>query len=533
LLLSRVGDITGAVFRTIPEMVARQAETLGDRQAIVDGSTTLSFADLAERVDEAARALIASGIASGDRVAIWAPNMWEWIVCALAIHSAGGVMVPINTRYKGIEAAYLLDKSRAKALFTVTGFLGVDYLALLRGADTELPELTQIIVLRGKAPDGTVSYETFLTRASEVSATAAQERGATVGPDHPADILFTSGTTGKPKGAMCTHQQNLRVYGQWSSIIGLRESDRYLVVLPFFHSFGYKAGWFSALMRGATIFPEPVFDVDVVLRRIQEDAITMLPGPPALYQSILLHPKRANFDMSSLRLAVTGAAAIPVELIHRMKDELGFETVITAYGLTESCGVVTMCRLDDDAETIATTSGRAIPEVEVRIIDPEGNSVPPNEPGEIVVRGYNVMKGYFDAPEETKKAIDEEGWLHTGDIGTLDERGYIKITDRLKDMFIVGGFNAYPAEIENTLLQMPGVGEVAVIGVPDGRLGEVGMAFVVPAPGQSLAPDAIIAWSRENMANFKVPRRVELLDALPRNATGKVLKFELRERANG
>jgi acyl-CoA synthetase (AMP-forming)/AMP-acid ligase II len=216
-----------------------------------------------------------------------------------------------------------------------------------------------------------------------------------------------------------------------------------------------------------------------------------------------------------------------------MKDELGFDTVITAYGLTESCGVVTMCRLDDDPETIATTSGRAIPDVEVRIIDREGSPVPANQPGEIVVRGYNVMKGYFDAGDETKKAIDEEGWLHTGDIGTMDERGYVKITDRLKDMFIVGGFNAYPAEIENTLLQMPGMGEVAVIGVPDERLGEVGMAFVVPAPGQALAADAVISWSRKNMANFKVPRRVSVVEALPRNATGKVMKFELRELANG
>jgi acyl-CoA synthetase (AMP-forming)/AMP-acid ligase II len=527
----RVGDITGAVFETIPDMVAQQARVLGDRQAIVDGPTSLTFAELAERVDESALALIAGGIQKGDRVAIWAPNMWEWIVCALAIHSVGAVMVPVNTRYKGIEAAYLLEKSRAKALFTVTGFLDVDYVALLRGTDVELPELVQIIVLRGDAPEGTLSYREFLASASEVSPTAAKERAASVDPDDVADVLFTSGTTGKPKGAMCTHSQNLRVFDQWSSIVGLREGDRYLVVLPFFHSFGYKAGWFSALMRGATVFPEPVFDVDVVLRRVQADAITMLPGPPALYQSLLLHADRAQFDISSLRLAVTGGAAIPVELIQRMKDDLGFETVITAYGLTESCGVVTMCRLDDDAETIATTSGRAIPDVEVRIIDSEGNPVPANEPGEIVVRGYNVMKGYLDAAEETRKTIDPDGWLHTGDIGTMDERGYIKITDRLKDMFIVGGFNAYPAEIENTLLQMPGVGEVAVIGVPDERLGEVGMAFVVPAPGQSLASGAVIAWSRENMANFKVPRRVEVLDALPRNATGKVVKFELRERA--
>ncbi len=532
LIPSEVADITGAVFRTIPEMVALQAQRLADLPAVVDGPLTLSFADLERRVDESARALIAIGIEQGDRVAIWAPNMWEWIVSALAIHTVGGVMVPVNTRYKGIEAAYLLEKSRAKALFTVTGFLEVDYVSLLRDADVELPELGHIIVLRGDAPEGTLSHAELLAHASEVSETAARERASVIDPDDLADVLFTSGTTGKPKGAMCTHEQNLRVFDQWSSIVGLREGDRYLIVLPFFHSFGYKAGWLSALMRGATVFPEAVFDVGVVLRRVQEDAITMLPGPPALYQSILLHPDRASFDISSLRLAVTGAAAIPVELIHRMKEELGFDTVITAYGLTESCGVVTMCRVDDDAETIATTSGRAIPDVEVAIVDQEGNELPAGEPGEIVVRGYNVMKGYFDAPEETDKAIDEEGWLHTGDIGTLDERGYIKITDRLKDMFIVGGFNAYPAEIENTLLKMPGIAEAAVIGVPDERLGEVGMAFVVAAPGETLTPEAVVAWSRDNMANFKVPRRVEILEALPRNATGKVIKFELRERAN-
>lgn len=519
--------------RTIPELVAQQAASLGDTDAIVDGDTTISFAGLAEQVEEAARALIAMGVQRGDRIAIWAPNMWEWIVVALAANTVGGVMVPVNTRYKGIEAAYLLEKSGAKALFTVTGFLDVDYVALLRSSGAKLPNLKDIVVLRGNASEGTLTYQDFLARAAATPANDVGQRSAEIEPDDVADILFTSGTTGKPKGAMCTHAQNLRVFDTWSGLVGLRKGDRYLIVLPFFHSFGYKAGWFSALMRGATSFPEPIFDVDVVLKRVQQDRITMLPGPPSLYQSLLLHPERANFDISSLRLAVTGAASIPVELIHRMKDDLRFDTIITAYGLTESSGVVTMCRLDDDPETIATTSGRAIPDVEVRIIDAEGNPMPPNEPGEIVVRGYNVMKGYFDAEEETREAIDADGWLHTGDIGTLDERGYIRITDRLKDMFIVGGFNAYPAEIENTLLNMPGIGEVAVIGVPDERLGEVGMAFIVSAPGESITAEQVIAWSRENMANFKVPRRVEVLDALPRNATGKVVKFELRERAHG
>ncbi|MEZ4287847.1 MAG: AMP-binding protein [Polyangiales bacterium] len=325
----------------------------------------------------------------------------------------------------------------------------------------------------------------------------------------------------------------MRAFADWSHIVGLERGDRYLIVMPFFHSFGYKAGWLSALMQGATIFPEPVFDVNVVLRRIEDDRITMLPGPPALYQSILMHPERKRFDISSLRLSATGAASIPVELIRQMKDELGFDKVVTAYGLTECCGVVTMCRPDDDAETIATTSGRAIPDVEVRIVGPEGKTMPPNEPGEIVARGYNVMKGYFDAPEATAEAIDADGWFHTGDVGMLDERGNIKITDRMKDMFIVGGFNAYPAEIENTLLNMDGVGEVAVIGVPDERLGEVGMAFIVPRPNRTITETEVVAWCRENMANFKVPRKVAIVDALPRNATGKVLKFELRKQMNG
>ncbi len=527
---SQRGDLK---FGTIPNLVTTRAKDFGDRPAIIDGEMTISFADLAGRVQGAAKSLIALDVAPGDRIAIWAPNMWEWIIAALAIHSVGGVMVPINTRYKGGEAAYLLDKSGAKLLFTVTGFLDTDYIALLRGTKTNLPALANIVILRGQAPESTIAWSSFVTRGEAIDDEVADARAHAVEPDHLADILFTSGTTGKPKGAMCTHTQNLRTFLDWSTIVGLRMGDRYLVVMPFFHSFGYKAGWLSALMMGATVFPEPVFDVNVVLERVQRHRITMLPGPPALYNSILMHPKLASYDISSLRLAVTGAATIPVELIQRMRDELKFESVITAYGLTESCGVVTMCRSDDDPETIATTSGRAIPDVEVQIVDADGNTLPPETPGEIVVRGYNVMKGYFDAEEETAAAVDKNGWLHTGDIGTLDARGNLKITDRLKDMFIVGGFNAYPAEIENTLRTMDGVGDVAVIGVPDERLGEVGMAFVVPAPGKTLAQDDVITWSREHMANFKVPREVRVVDTLPRNATGKVLKFELRKQVGG
>jgi acyl-CoA synthetase (AMP-forming)/AMP-acid ligase II len=330
---------------------------------------------------------------------------------------------------------------------------------------------------------------------------------------------------------MATHAQSLKVFDVWSDVVGLREGDRYLIVNPFFHTFGYKAGWLSCILRGATAIPHAVFDVGEVLKRVESERISVLPGPPTLYQSILAHPDRPKYDLSSLRLAVTGAAAVPVEMIHRMRDELGFETIVTAYGLTECTGMVSICRPDDDPEIVATTSGRAIPDVEVRCIDPDGAPVPAGEPGEVVVRGYNVMKGYYEDASETRATIDEDGWLHTGDIAVMDAQGNLRITDRIKDMYIAGGFNCYPAEIENLMFAHPDIAQVAVIGIPDERMGEVGMAFVVPVAGKALDSDAIIAWCRDQMSNYKVPRRVSVVDELPVNASGKVMKFVLRERA--
>jgi acyl-CoA synthetase (AMP-forming)/AMP-acid ligase II len=530
---------------TIPELVQAAAGRFGDQHAIEDGDVTLSFTELAAAGRKAARAFCAAGVRRGDRVAIWAPNIYEWVVAAIGLQSAGAVLVPLNTRMKGREVGYILGKSRARILCAIEEFLGARYVELLRtamgSADAgrpvaELPELERIVVMRGTqsgydADDGVQSWADFLAAGGAVAAEEAERRTAAISPDDLSDILFTSGTTGNPKGVMTTHAQNLRCFEVWSGIVGLKEGDRYLIVNPFFHGFGYKAGWLSAIMRGATILPQQVFDVPVVLDRVGKERASVLPGPPTLYQSILAHPDRSKYDLSCLRLAVTGAAAIPVELIRRMRRELTFETIITGYGLTESTGVVSMCRPEDDPETIATTSGRAIPDIEVKLVDKEGNQVPRGEPGEVVVRGYNVMKGYFDDPAATEETIDPEGWLHTGDIAVMDERGYLRITDRLKDMFIMGGFNCYPAEIENIMHSCADVGQVAVIGVPDERMGEVGMAFVVPAPGTTPTSESLIAWCRDNMANYKVPRLVEIVDALPMNAVGKVTKFVLRERA--
>ena len=524
-------------FSTIPHLVDWAAATFGSDEALVDGERRLSFIDLAAEVDEVARGLMAAGLERGDRVAMWAPNCAEWVLGALGALRAGGVLVTLNTRYKGGEAAYIIRSAGARWLMTVTGFLGSDFPAMLRGH--ELGQLDAIVLLRGgpaaAGPEGTTTIELadLRARGAAVDPLRSAARSAEIDADDTADLIFTSGTTGNPKGAMTTHAQSLRTFGTWASIVGLRRGDRYLVVNPFFHTFGYKAGLLASLMAGATVIPEPVFDVDVVLDRIAEERVSMLPGPPTLYRSILSHPRRAEVDLSSLRLGVTGAAAVPVELVVAMREELGFETVLTAYGLTESCGVVTMCRRDDPPALISGTSGRAIPELEVAVVDKEGNERPRGEAGEVVVRGYPVMTGYFNDPEATAETIDGSGWLHTGDIATMDEGGNLIITDRLKDMYVVGGFNAYPAEIEMMLRQFEGVSDVAVIGVPDERMGEVGCAYVVRSGGDRRSDEALadelMAFAKEQMANYKLPRSVIVIGELPRNASGKVLKRDLRE----
>ena len=514
---------------SIPGRARSAADRFGGAEAVVDGDVVLSFADLAAAATEAGRAFVAAGVEPGDRVAIWSPNVWEWIVALLGLQSAGAVLVPVNTRYKGAEAAYLLQASRARALVTVNGFLGNEYLGMLEGHD--LPHLEHRIVLRGDVPGGATAWADFLATGDAVPAAELDARVDALGADDVADIIFTSGTTGNPKGVVCTHGQTLRGFADWAAIVGLRREDRYLVINPFFHSFGYKAGIVAALTVGATLVPQAVFDIPAAAANVARHRITALPGPPAIYQTFLNHPDLDRSQLATLRLAVTGAAPVPVELLERMERELGFETVVTAYGLTETCGIVTVCRPDDPPEVISASSGRAIPGVEVRVVDDDGAEVARGEPGEIVVRGYNVMRGYFEDPERTAETIDADGWLHTGDIGTMDPDGYVAITDRKKDMFIVGGFNAYPAEIENLLLGHPDLAQVAVVGVPDERLGEVGVAFVVPTAGSTPDPDAVVAWAREHMANYKVPRQVVVLDALPMNASNKVLKFQLREQA--
>ncbi len=504
---------------TIPALLFAAARHHLLRSALEEDGRRITYAELPGHALAVSRALIAHGIQPGDKVAIWAPNCIDWVLAALGIHCAGAVMVPINTRMKGAEAADILARSHSRLLFCVGSFLGVDYPAML--APVRPAGLEKIVVLGA-------DWAAFVAAGAAVPEATARARADAVRPDDIADLMFTSGTTGKPKGVMSAHGPTLRAFAEYVRIIGMRPGDRYLVVNPFFHSFGYKAGWITCLLAGATILPHPVFDAEAVFRRVESDRITVLPGPPTLYLSMLAHPRLAEADLSSLRIAVTGASTIPPVLIERMREALGIRVVTTAYGLTECGGLATICAPDDDAATIAGTSGRAIPGTELRVVDGHNQPVPAGESGEICLRGFHVMKGYFEDPQATDEAIDGDGWLHTGDIGTLDARGYLRITDRLKDMFIVGGFNCYPAEIEAALTEHPAIAQVAVVGVPDARMGEVGCACVVLRPGAVLDAGGLIGWSRERMANYKVPREVRFFDSLPVNASNKVAKNELR-----
>ncbi|MET9387761.1 FadD3 family acyl-CoA ligase [Streptomyces sp. NPDC002928] len=471
-------------------MALSAAVRFGDAEAVVDGELRLTFRELAGRIRVAAGAYAQElGVRKGDRVALWAPNSAEWIVAAFGLLAAGGVLVPVNTRFKDAEAHDIVRRSGAKALLVQNGFLEREF--------TGPPGVPVIDVASG-----------FLASGSPLAT------DPDVDEDDLSDIIFTSGTTGRPKGVMTTHGQTLRGYEEWCVLAQLREGDRYLQVNPYFHIFGFKAGLVASFLRGATMLPVPVFDTAHVLDLVERERVTVLPGPPTLYHSLL--QESTGRDLSSLRVAVTGSADIPVELVRRVTTELPFTHLMTGYGLTEA-GTVTASRPGDPYEAVARTVGRPC----------EGFEVSLGSDREVLVRGYSVMRGYLDDPAATAEAIDAEGWLHTGDLGEFDSDGRLKIVGRKKDMFIVGGFNAYPAEIEGFLLEHPAVAQAAVIGVPDERMGQVGKAFVVTR--EPVKADELIEWSRERMAGFKVPRYVEFRDALPLGATGKVLKDQLAQ----
>ncbi|MFS1525755.1 AMP-binding protein [Microbulbifer sp. 2304DJ12-6] len=515
--------------QTIPDIIIDAADQWPERIAIDDHGITLTFEELKNRSKEAAKGFIASGLKADDRFAIWAPNIHEWVWIAIGGMMAGGILVPLNTRYRGIEAGDILNRSHSQLLFTVSNFLDTDYIKLL---DEYKPECVhEIIVLRGQLSNDDAhvnSLKTFITRGHGVTDQQVDESICALSGDSLSDIMYTSGTTGAPKGVMSNHGQVVASFKLWAAAVGLNDQDRYLIVNPFFHTFGFKAGWLACLITGATAFPEPVFDTDTILEAIDEKQISVLPGAPTVFQSLLNSPQLNHTILNSLRCAVTGAASVPQQLVRDMKKILGFKEVYTGYGLTE-CGVVSICRQDDDLETIANTAGCAIDGIEIKVLDNSNQQLPSGEIGNIFVKGFSVMQGYLDDPQASEQMIDQEGWLNTGDIGWQNANGYIKITDRAKDMYISGGFNCYPAEIENLLLRNPSITDAAVTSMHDDRLGKVGVAHIILKEGEQPSPDTLRNWLREHMANYKVPRVLHFVTSLPRNASGKVQKFLLKQ----
>ncbi|MEV0200210.1 AMP-binding protein [Nonomuraea sp. NPDC050691] len=524
---------------TIPRMLRDQAARHPDATVVAGGEARasdarMSMAELLGEATRVARGLMALGVGPGDRVALWGVNDPSWVVHAFGVWCAGAVIVPLSSRAKGLEAAAMIRKAGARVLITGEG-AGRTVLADLLPPGTGL---LHAVVPAPSRPDpgasppgpGRLTAPELRERGEEVTPDAAEERALAVRPDDLCEIMSTSGTTGTPKGVMLDHAQVLRGYWDWAEIVTLREDDRYPVIAPFSHGFGLNAGLLACVLRRATMLPIPVFTPDGLMELVSSGRISVLAGPPTLFHRLLDELDRGAWDVSSLRLAICGAAAVPPSLITRLVEQVGVERVINAYGLMEGT-VVSMTRAGDPVEVVAATTGRTVPGIEVRIVDDAGKDVPAGERGEILQRGYGVMRGYWDEPERTAEVVDADGWLHTGDVGVLDAAGNLAIVDRKKELYIVNGFNVSPAEVESLLLREGSLAQAAVVGVPDPVSGEAGRAYVVPRPGAEVDAAALMAWAKENMSNYKVPKRIVVVDALPVNANGKIDKLVLRARA--
>ncbi|WP_161976534.1 AMP-binding protein [Mycolicibacterium sp. CH28] len=466
---------------TIPATLRATAARHPDVEAIVDADVRLTYRDLDRAVLEAGRALIGMGVAPGDRVAIWAQNCWQWCVIALATATAGAVCVPINTRFRGGEAAQLIRDSQAVALFTSTGFLDGDYPAMLRLAAPDLDALTTVVMV-GRAADGDLSWDDFVRKGAAISESEILARAEAVTADDMSDVVYTSGTTGFPKGVVQTHGNVIRATTALSTAWTLTAGDRNLTVIPLTTTFGLRGGLHSGIIVGATLVLESVFSVTNILDVIERERITILPGPPTILDA-LLSPAADDRDLSSLRVAFVASTVVPEELIVNLFAKKIFRHVLTGWGLTEACGPVALTTITDTPALIASTAGKVVEQIRLKVVDERGASLPPGTPGRLLVHSPYNMKCYLGDPARTAEVLDADGWLDTGDVGTVDELGYVRITGRSKDMVIVGGFNVYPAEVEVAIRTHPGVQDVAIVGMPDARLGEVTAAFIVAPPG--------------------------------------------------
>jgi fatty-acyl-CoA synthase len=519
--------------RTLPKVLSDTVKRFSDREAIVFGDRRLTYQELNDEVDRLARGLLELGVQKDDKIGLWMPNIPEWVIAYFAVARVGAVVVPMNTRYKSHEVHYILENSEATALFMVDTFVGIDYLAMLAEVRTKLPNLKHIIVVGNAGPDMHTFTNILAMGQEHLDDTQLAAREALCDPRDNVFILYTSGTTGNPKGAMLSHHNMAENAKQVTEVLHTTEKDVFLLAVPFFHCFGCVMGILGAITRGASIVPMPMFKAKEALELVEKERVTILYGVPTMFVLELEEFRKgkdsgAKYNVSTLRTGIMAGAPCPVEVMRGTMEELGCNVSI-AYGLTEASPVITMTRFDDSIERRVETVGRTLPDIEVKIADDDGQSLFPGEMGELACRGYNVMLGYYKMPDKTREAIDEDGWLYSGDLATMDEEGYVKIVGRKKDMIITGGFNVYPAEIEEYLFTHPKVQNVSVVGTPDDVMGEVAVAYIIPREGDTIDPQEIIDSCANEIANFKVPRYVAIVDQFPMTQSGKVQKFRLRE----
>jgi fatty-acyl-CoA synthase len=514
---------------TIGESLERTVARFGDREALVvrHQDVRLSYEELNDQVDRLARALIASGLEAGDRLGIWAPNCAEWVLVQFASAKAGAILVNVNPAYRTSELEYALNQSGCRMLIAARDFKGSDYVAMVEEVRPRADSLERVVHL------DTPAWDELLAEADGVTPDDLRQRSSQLDFDDPINVQYTSGTTGFPKGATLSHHNILNNGFFVAEFCRYTEDDRVCIPVPFYHCFGMVMGNLGCITHGAAmVVPAPSFEAGAVLETVQEERCTSLYGVPTMFIAELAHPDFAQFDLGSLRTGIMAGSPCPVEVMKRVIGEMHMEDVTICYGMTETSPVSTQTGADDSVDKRVTTAGRVHPHVEVKIVSTEtGRTVPRGEPGELLTRGYSVMRGYWDDPERTAEAIDSARWMHTGDLATMDEDGYVNIVGRSKEMVIRGGENIYPREIEEFLLGHDAVEDVAVFGVPDRQYGEELVACVRLSGDGAADEDDLRGFCRGRIAHFKVPRYVRFVDEFPMTVTGKVQKFKMRDAA--
>ena len=520
---------TALIGQTIGENLASTAARFGDREALVVPfqDVRLTYAQLDAAVDDLARALMAAGIDKGDRVAIWSPNNAEWVLVQYATARMGAILVNLNPAYRTHEVAYALGQSGCRLLIAAQEFKTSDYVAMVGEVRPSLDALQQVVFL------STPAWEAFRASSATVPLDELRARQTELQFDDPINIQYTSGTTGFPKGATLSHHNILNNGFFIGEGCRYDERDRVCIPVPFYHCFGMVLGNLACTTHGAAmVVPAPSFDPEATLRTVQDERCTSLYGVPTMFIAELAHPDFHRFDLSSLRTGIMAGSPCPIEVMKQCVSAMHMEEVTICYGMTETSPVSTQTGADDPLDKRVGTVGRVHPHVEVKVVDPvTGQVVEHGASGELCTRGYSVMLGYWEDPGKTAEAIDTAGWMHTGDLATMDDDGYLNIVGRIKDMIIRGGENVYPREIEEFLYTHPTIVDVQVIGVPDGRYGEEIMAWVKVREGATLTPEDVRSFCQGRIAHFKVPRYVHVVDEFPMTVTGKVQKYKMREAA--